>query len=142
MKNKTHEINHSSHFRVKKLIHFLKPYGKVARSLAVLVAAWALVCYVTVCFGAPALTHWRETGSFSALIVVLAVLPTVAVLGAESKSLAHVYLDSDVTADTDPIAHLLFRFEFGSVLILLLVTTSHPACLKNSRNLNLALYIW
>ena len=63
----------------------------------------------------PALTHWRETGSFSALIVILAVLPTVAVLGAESKSLAHVYLDWDVTADTDPIAHLLFRYRNSDI---------------------------
>ena len=96
-------------FRVKKVIYLLKPYRKVAHSLAVLIASWVLVFYVSVCFGAPALTHWRETGSFSALIVILAVLPTVAVLGAESKSLAQVYLDSDVTAETEPIAHLLFR---------------------------------
>ena len=91
------------------MIYLLKPYGKVAHALAVLIASWLLVFYVTVCFGAPALTHWRETGSFSALIVIFAVLPTVAVLGAESKSLAHVYLDSDVTAERDPIAHLLLR---------------------------------
>ena len=94
---------------MKKVIYLLKPYGKVARSLAVLLASWVLVFYVSVCFGAPALTHWRETGSFSALVVILAVLPTVAVLGAESKSFAQVYLDTDVTADTEPIAHLLFR---------------------------------
>ena len=96
-------------FRVKKVIYLLKPYGKVAHSAAVLAAAWLLLAYVAVCFGAPALSHFRETGSFAALVVVLAVLPTVAVLGSDSKSLAKVYLDSGVTADAEPIPHLLFR---------------------------------
>ncbi len=102
--------------RYKKLFYRVKPYAKVVKSAAVLFTAWQLFAYVTVCFGAPAFTHYRETFSFSALLAVLAVLPTIAVFGPDTEDLAKVYLDTGITGDGDPLAGLLFTNALGAVV--------------------------
>jgi phosphatidylinositol glycan class F len=101
--------------RTKKLIFVLKPYAKVARGAVVLVAFWLLFAYVAVCFGAPVVSHHYETASFSALLTLLTVFPAVIILGPESETLTKVFLFSGI-ADSDPLAHVLFRNALGAVV--------------------------
>ena len=101
--------------RFKKLVFRLKPYKKLAGGAALLLASWAVAAYVCVCFGAPFFSAHAETGSFSALLTILVVLPAVLVYGPDHDALQSVYLESGL-AETDPLAHLLFQNAFGAVV--------------------------
>merc|ERR1712142_1217987 len=48
--------------------------------------------YITVCFGAPVMTHLVETGSFTALLVLLTAYPLLLCKGPSFRSLKVVLL--------------------------------------------------
>lgn len=101
--------------RIKKLIFRLKPFKKLAQTLLFLLGAWALSAYVVVCFGAPVFSSRVETASFSALLTVLSVIPSVLIYGPDLDRVRRVFLEPDL-GGSDPLAHLLFLNAFGGLL--------------------------
>jgi phosphatidylinositol glycan class F len=93
--------------RFKRLVHRCRPIKTLLSGAFLLVAAWMLSFYVTICFGAPAFSaHW-ETGAFSALAVTFLVLPSVLVYGPEDRSSLLQVFFVDLS-DSSPLAHGLF----------------------------------
>jgi len=94
--------------RLKILIHRFRPVKTIVSGLVLLASAWLLALYVTVCFGAPAFSVHYETGAFAAIMVALAVFPSVLVYGPEDRdSLLRVFFVSDLY-ESDPLAFALF----------------------------------
>jgi len=90
--------------KLARLVVKLTPLGHLLVGVAVLLVAWVFAVYVTVCFGAPVLSSWSETGSFCALLTLLTAYPSLLVLGPSSSSLLMVYSSHP----DSPLASTLF----------------------------------
>lgn len=89
-----------------RLLVTLSPLAQLARGLLVLALFWAASVYITVCFGAPVVSSWFETGSFCLLICLLTAYPCLLVLGPSPSSLVRVWASLDT--DTSPLNTTLY----------------------------------
>jgi len=90
--------------KLTRLVVKLTPVGHLMVGVAVLCGAWLFFAYVTVCFGAPLLSSWAETGSFCLLLTLLTAYPSLLVLGPSISSLSMVYSSHSHS----PLASTLF----------------------------------
>jgi len=90
----------------RRLLLKLSPLFQLLRGLALLASCWVVSVYITVCFGAPVLSLWVETGSFCTLLVLLTAYPCLLVLGPYSHSLRQVWASRDTLRS--PLHHTLF----------------------------------
>ncbi|XP_023341525.1 uncharacterized protein LOC111711407 [Eurytemora carolleeae] len=79
-----------------RFLQSLTPVLHLLKGVLVLILSWAFLTYVTVCFGAPVSTHWQETGSFAALLVLLSTYPILLTKGTSFESLKQVLLQEEV----------------------------------------------
>jgi len=70
-------------------LHFIK-------GLLTLLAFWSLLTYLTVCFGAPVLSSWNETASFTCLLLLLTAYPILLTKGPSYENLVSVLLAEDI----------------------------------------------
>jgi len=70
--------------RGSRFLTRLTPLAELAKGIAILSLYWIASVYLTVCFGAPVLSSWYETGSFCVLICLLTAYPCLLVLGPTS----------------------------------------------------------
>ena len=77
--------------KLSRLVTRLRPVWEVSKGLVILVLAWLVLLYITVCFGAPVTSAWRETGTFCLLLVLLTVYPCLLVEGPSLATLQRVY---------------------------------------------------
>ena len=88
--------------RLGRLLARLTPLYHFAVGLGLLLAVWLGLAALTVCFGAPLLSNWWETGTFCWLLVLLTAYPALLVLGPSPSSLLAVYTGSGL--ETTPPA--------------------------------------
>lgn len=72
-----------------------RPLVRLVWAATILAAAWAILLYITVCFGAPVTSHWSETGTFCCLLVLLTVYPALLIRGTSWTALNQIYLPAD-----------------------------------------------
>jgi len=77
--------------KLTRFVTLLTPLWHLQVGVVILFFSWALCAYVTVCFGAPLLSSWYETGTFCLLIILLTAYPTLLILGPSTTSLLSVY---------------------------------------------------
>jgi len=78
-----------------RFVESLTPLLHLGKGLGVLLVFWALLTYITVCFGAPVTTHWSETGLFTSLLVLLTAYPILLCKGPSVDGLRAVLLRDD-----------------------------------------------
>ena len=89
-----------------RLLQALSPLLQLLQGVLLLAATWVGAAYLTVCFGAPLLSYWRETASFCLLVVLLTAYPCLLVLGPTPSSLHSLYTSE--TTDTTPLPATLY----------------------------------
>jgi len=99
--------------KLSRLISKLSPLWHMCRGFTLLVACWLFLVYITVCFGAPIMSEWRETGSFCLLLTLLTVYPCLLIHGPNLSSLMSVYTCTNVSP------HSLFSLHIISVATLI-----------------------
>ena len=92
--------------RLVRLLQALSPLLQLLQGVLLLAATWVGAAYLTVCFGAPLLSYWRETASFCLLVVLLTAYPCLLVLGPTPSSLHSLYTSE--TTDTTPLPATLY----------------------------------
>jgi len=92
--------------RAGRLLVSLTPLYHLIQGLLLLFLTWLGALYITVCFGAPVLSHWYETGSFCLLVVLLTAYPCLLVLGPSPSALLALYCSTDT--ETCPLGATLY----------------------------------
>ena len=96
--------------RLGRLVATLRPLWQLTKGLALLTVCWLLLLYVTVCFGAPVTSQWRETATFCLLLLLLTVYPCLLVQGPSLDSLIRVYtVQSDHSKDSTTLETLHYN---------------------------------
>ena len=67
--------------KLSRLLAKLRPLWQVSKGLVILTCCWLFLVYITVCFGAPIMSAWWETGTFCLLLLLLTVFPCLLVEG-------------------------------------------------------------
>jgi len=98
--------------KLSRLVVKMTPVGHLIVGVGVLVGSWLFFVYVTVCFGAPVLSSWSETGSFCLLLTLLTTYPVLLILGPNISSLLSVYSSQPES----PLTSTLFLIWMFTVL--------------------------
>lgn len=98
--------------KLSRLVVKLTPVWHLIIGVGVLLGSWLFFVYVTVCFGAPLLSSWSETGSFCLLMTLLTAYPVLLILGPSLSSLFLVYSSHSHS----PLASTLFLIWMFTVL--------------------------
>ena len=77
--------------KLSRLLARLSPVWEVVKGLLILAISWLSLIYITVCFGAPLMSDWWQTGTFCLLLLLLTVFPCLVVGGPSLQSLTKVY---------------------------------------------------
>ena len=77
--------------KLSRLLARLSPLWQLLKGLVILAVCWMFLLYITVCFGAPVTSDWRQTGMFCLLLLLLTVFPCLVVEGPSLESLIKVY---------------------------------------------------
>jgi len=77
--------------KLTRLVVKMTPIGHLIVGIGILCGAWLFFVYITVCFGAPVLSYWAETGSFCFLLTLLTAYPVLLIIGPNISSLFLVY---------------------------------------------------
>ena len=77
--------------KLSRLLATLRPLWQLTKGLVILAVCWLFLVYITVCFGAPVMSEWRQTGMFCLLLLLLTVYPCLLVEGPSLQSLSKVY---------------------------------------------------
>jgi len=86
----------------RRLLQKLSPVFQLVKGFLLLACCWVVTVYITVCFGAPVLSHWWETGTFCVLLVQLTAYPCLLALGPSSSSLHSVWVSREGEAGLLP----------------------------------------
>jgi len=90
--------------KLTRFVVRLTPLGHLIIGVLVLLSTWIFFVYITVCFGAPLLSSWSETGTFCLLLTLLTSYPALLVLGPSPSSLYWVY----TSKPSSPLLSTLF----------------------------------
>jgi len=96
----------------RRFVESLTPLVHLLKGITILLAVWSLLTYIIVCFGAPVVSHWYETGSFSALLLLLTAYPILLTKGPSLNSLRDVFL----TEEAPSLSFSAFAIKGGSPL--------------------------
>ena len=84
--------------KLSRLLAKLSPLWQLVKGLVILAVSWTFLLYITVCFGAPVMSDWWQTGMFCLLLLLLTVFPCLVVGGPSLESLTKVYtVEADKT---------------------------------------------
>ena len=89
--------------KLSRLLARLSPLWELTKGLVILAVCWMFLVYITVCFGAPVMSEWWQTGMFCLLLLLLTVYPCLVVEGPRLESLSKVY---SVEADSETLTTL------------------------------------
>jgi len=98
--------------KLTRLVVKMTPVGHLIVGVGLLFGSWLFFVYITVCFGAPVLSSWAETGSFCLLLTLLTAYPVLLILGPSISSLFLVYSSQAAS----PLTSTLFLIWMFTIL--------------------------